>query len=62
MNAKFIYNTTCKVYTGTLAKMADKAINEGYCFFLFNDNIYYTDEKKNISKTNLTLSDIFQYL
>ena len=45
MNAKFIYNTTCKVYTGTLAKMADKAINEGYCFFLFNDNIYYTDEK-----------------
>lgn len=47
MNAKFIYNTTCKVYTGTLAKMADKAINEGYCFF-FLMITYITLMKKRI--------------
>lgn len=61
MNEKYIFNVEQIQYTGTLHKMAALALQEGYRFVLFNDQVYSISEDAIIN-TGLTRNDIFQYL
>lgn len=61
MNEKYIFNVEQIQYTGTLHKMAALALQEGYRFVLFNDQVYSVSEDAIIN-TGLTRNDIFQYL
>ena len=61
MNEKYIFNVEQIQYTGTLHKMAALALQEGYKFILFNDQVYCISEDIIIN-TGLTRNDIFRYL
>lgn len=65
MDAKYVFNSIHRVWAGTLFKMADLAMAEGYEFFLFNDRVYHVfpmSGENYISETKLLKSDIFVYL
>lgn len=60
MDERYIFNATQNEYAGTIHKMADLALQEGYKFILFNDRVYCVSEDIIIN-TGLTRNDILQH-
>ena len=44
MDERYIFNAAQNEYAGTIHKMADLALQEGYKFILFNDQVYCISE------------------
>lgn len=61
MDERYIFNVAQNEYAGTIHKMAALALQEGYKFILFNDQVYCISEDIIIN-TGLTRNDIFRYL
>lgn len=60
MDERYIFNAAQNKYAGTIHKMADLALQEGYKFILFNDQVYCISEDIIIN-TGLTRNDILQH-
>ena len=60
MDERYVFNAAQNKYAGTIHKMADLALQEGYKFILFNDQVYCISEDIIIN-TGLTRNDILQH-
>lgn len=53
-----VFNENDKLYLGTITKMAQEALNNGFRFFLFNDIVYLVVQNENYYDTGLIKGDL----